>query len=163
MRPALRLRHHRGTTAHVCSIYPFSVQATAGYRGAYVGLDLLAGGAEFCWDPFEAYTAGAVTNPNCWILGEPGNGKSALVKCLLWRMAGIYGHGDAGRWFAIADPKGEYTDLATRLGLTVVRLAPGGTTRVNPLDDGPGVRHEPPERRTLRRAEMVAALAATVL
>lgn len=163
MRPTLRLRHHRGTTAHVCSIYPFSVQGTAGYRGVYVGLDLLAGGAEFCWDPFEAYGAGAITNPNCWILGEPGNGKSALVKCLLWRMAGIFGQGDDGRWFAVADPKGEYSDLAARLGLTVVRLAPGGSTRVNPLDDGPGVGNEPLEQRALRRAEMVAALAATVL
>jgi type IV secretory pathway VirB4 component len=147
----------------VASIYPFSVQETAGYRGVYVGLDVLAGGAEFCWDPFEAYATGSVTNPNCWILGEPGNGKSALVKCLLWRMAGVYGAGERGRWFAIADPKGEYTELAERLGLQLVRLAPGGTTRVNPLDDGPGARDEPVERRTLRRAEMVAALAATVL
>ncbi len=162
-RPSLRLRLHRGTTAHVSSVYPFSVQAASGHQGAYVGLDLLAGGGEFCWDPFEAYAAGAVTNPNCWVLGEPGNGKSALVKCLLWRMAGIYGTGTGGRWFAIADPKGEYADLAARLGLNVVRLAPGGTTRVNPLDDGPGASGEADEQRTLRRAEMVAALAATVL
>src|SRR6516165_2235690 len=131
MRPSLRLHHHRGTTAHVASIYPFSVQETAGYRGVYVGLDVLAGGAEFCWDPFEAYAAGTITNPNCWILGEPGNGKSALVKCLLWRMAGTYGTGPAGRWFAIADPKGEYAGLAERLGLAVIRLSPGGSTRLN--------------------------------
>ncbi len=162
-RPSLRLRLHRGTTAHVASVYPFSVQAASGHQGAYLGLDLLAGGAEFCWDPFEAYAAGAVTNPNCWVLGEPGNGKSAVVKCLLWRMAGIYGTGTGGRWFAIADPKGEYADLAARLGLNVVRLAPGGTTRVNPLDDGPGAAGEADEQRTLRRADMVAALAATVL
>jgi len=163
VRASLRLRHHRGTTAHVASIYPFSVQGSAGCRGAYVGLDVLAGGAEFCWDPFEAYATGAVTNPNCWILGEPGNGKSALVKCLLWRMAALYGAGKPGRWFAIADPKGEYCEIAERLGLHVVRLAPGGATRVNPLDDGPGAVEEPEERRTQRRAEMVAALAATVL
>jgi type IV secretory pathway VirB4 component len=162
-RPCLRCSFHRGTTAHVASLYPFSVQASSGHRGAYVGLDLLAGGGEFCWDPFEAYAAGSVTNPNCWILGEPGNGKSALVKSLLWRMAGIYGTGPGGRWFAIADPKGEYLDVAGRLGLNIVRLAPGGSTRVNPLDDGPASADEPPEQRALRRAEMVAALAATVL
>jgi hypothetical protein len=46
-RPSLRLRQHRGTTAHVCSIYPFSVQPSFGHRGTYIGLDLLAGGAEF--------------------------------------------------------------------------------------------------------------------
>lgn len=163
MRASLRLRHHRGTTAHVAAIYPFCVQPNAGRRGCLVGVDLLAGGAEFCWDPFEAYAAGTITNPNCWILGEPGNGKSALVKCLLWRMAGIYGSGPDGRWFAIADPKGEYTGLAEHLGLTVVRLSPGGSTRLNPLDDGPGAAGEPEERRTLRRAEMVTALAAAVL
>jgi hypothetical protein len=71
----------------VSSIYPFSVQASFGHVGTYVGLDLLAGGAEFCWDPFDAYAAGLVTNPNGWVLGEPGNGKSALVKSLLWRWA----------------------------------------------------------------------------
>ena len=163
MRASLRLRWHRGTTAHVCSVYPFSVQGTFGYRGPYVGLDLLAGGAEFCWDPFEAYATGAVTNPNCWILGEPGNGKSALVKCLLWRMAAVFGTGEAGRWFAIADPKGEYAELAAALGLGVVRLSPGGAVRINPLAEGPGRAEEPTEQRVLRRAEMVTALVATVL
>ncbi len=163
MRPPLRLRLHRGTTAHVASLYPFSVQGTLGYRGPYIGVDLLAGGAEFCWDPFESYAAGAVTNPNCWILGEPGNGKSALVKSLLWRMAAVYGTGTGGRWIAIADPKGEYAPLAELLGLHVVRLEPGGTTRVNPLADGPGADDEPDDRRTLRCAEMVTALVATVL
>jgi hypothetical protein len=163
VRAPLRLRLHRGTTAHVASIYPFCVQGSFGYRGPYIGVDLLAGGAEFCWDPFEAYAAGAVTNPNCWILGEPGNGKSALVKSLLWRTAALYGTGPDRRWVAIADPKGEYRGLASWLGLDVVALSPGGATRINPLAEGPGAADEPPERRTLRRAEMLTALAATVL
>jgi hypothetical protein len=162
LRPVLRLPWHRGTTAHLCSLYPFSVQPSFGWRGSYVGLDLLAGGAEFCWDPFEAYQTGQITNPNCWVLGEPGNGKSALVKSLLWRMAAIWGRGPAGRWMAIADPKGEYVPLAHALGLTVVRLTPGGTARLNPLAAGPDA-DEPTEKRVLRRAEMVAALLATVL
>jgi len=162
-RPSLRLPYHRGTTAHVASIYPFSVQASFGYRGTYVGLDLLAGGAEFCWDPFEAYASGLVTNPNGWVLGEPGNGKSALVKTLMWRQAAVYGHGDQGRWLAIADPKGEYSTLAEQLGLTTVRLSPGGTTRLNPLAPGPAAEHEPEDKQVLRRAEMCAALVATVL
>jgi type IV secretory pathway VirB4 component len=139
------------------------VQAATDPHGPYVGIDLLAGGAEFCWDPFEAYATGGVTNPNAWLLGEPGNGKSALVKCLLWRMAALYGTVPAGRWIAIVDPKGEYTPLAEQLGLTVIRLAPGGTTRVNPLASGPSTAHEPEDRRVLRRAEMLCALLATVL
>jgi type IV secretory pathway VirB4 component len=163
MRPSLRLARHRGTTAHVASIYPFSVQAPFSHHGVYVGVDLLAGGAGFCWDPFEAYAAGAVTNPNCWVFGEPGQGKSALVKCLLWRMAAIYGTGAESRWIAIADAKAEYPLLAEMLGLTVVRLTPGGQTRINPLAPGPAAAHEPPERQILRRAEMLCALVATVL
>jgi type IV secretory pathway VirB4 component len=162
-RPTLRLAYHRGTTAHVASIYPFSVQASLGHRGTYVGIDLLAGGAEFCWDPFEAYASGLVTNPNGWVLGEPGTGKSALIKCLLWRQAAVYGHGPNGRWIAIADPKSEYTELARCLGLTVVRLTPGGTTRINPLAPGPAAAHEPTEAQVLHRAEMCTALVATVL
>jgi type IV secretory pathway VirB4 component len=162
-RASLRLNYHRGTTAHVASIYPFSVQGSFGHRGTYVGLDLLAGGGEFCWDPFEAYAAGLVTNPNGWVLGEPGNGKSALVKCLLWRQAAVYGTGNAGRWIAIADPKGEYASLAEHLGLTTVRLSPGGTATINPLAPGPAAEHEPEDRQILRRAEMCTALVATVL
>jgi hypothetical protein len=162
-RPTLRVQYHRGTTAHVSSVYPFSVQTTFGHQGIYIGVDLLAGGAEFCWDPFAAYASGLVTNPNGWVLGEPGNGKSALIKSLLWRQAAVYGHGPGGRWVGIVDPKGEYTPLAEQLGLTVVRLTPGGTTRINPLAPGPAAAHESTERQTLRRAEMCTALVATVL
>jgi len=162
-RPSLRVRYHQGTTAHVSSIYPFSVQGSFGHRGTYVGLDLLAGGGEFCWDPFEAYASGLVTNPNGWILGEPGNGKSALVKCLLWRQAAIYGTGPGGRWTAIADPKGEYATLAEHLGLTVVKLSPGGTATINPLAPGPAADHEPADKQILRRAEMCTVLVGTVL
>lgn len=162
-RPSLRLAYHRGTTAHVSSIYPFSVQGSFGHQGTYVGIDLLAGGAEFCWDPFDAYANGLVTNPNGWVLGEPGNGKSALVKCLLWRQAAVYGHGRQGRWMAIADPKGEYATLAEYLGLTTVRLAPGGTSRLNPLAPGPAAAYEAEDKQILRRAEMCTALVATVL
>lgn len=162
-RPSLALRYHRGTTAHVASVYPFSVQGSFGHRGVYVGVDLLAGGAEFCWDPFEAYQAGLVTNPNSWVLGEPGNGKSALVKTLLWRQAAVYGTGDGGRWVAVADPKGEYVEVAQRLGFAVVSLSPGGDATLNPLAPGPAAAFEPPQRQVLRRAEMCVALIGTVL
>lgn len=162
-RQSLHLQYHQGTTAHVSSIYPFSVQGTFGHRGSYIGLDLLAGGSEFCWDPFEAYAAGLVTNPNGWILGEPGNGKSALIKSLLWRQAAIYGSGDDGRWIAIADPKGEYATLAQHLGLLTIKLSPGGDTTINPFAPGPSASFESPDKQTLRRAEMCTALLATVL
>jgi len=161
-RPALRLPRHRGTTAHVCSVYPFSVAAGLGHRGVYIGTDLLTGGGGFCWDPFEAYDQHLTTNPNTWVLGEPGNGKSALIKTLLYRMAGIWGD-DRTRFLAICDPKGEYRSLADALGLPVVQLAPGGATRLNPLDPGPATDADDLERRVLHQVAMVNALVATIL
>jgi type IV secretory pathway VirB4 component len=41
------------------------------------------------------------------------------------------------RWAAVVDPKGEYGPLAAALGMTHVRLHPGGHDRLNPLDTAP--------------------------
>src|SRR3546814_15473909 len=59
-----RLPRHRATTAHLCSAYPFAAEAGCGSAGVYLGTDVLTGGAGFSYDPFEAYRAGLVTNPN---------------------------------------------------------------------------------------------------
>jgi type IV secretory pathway VirB4 component len=144
----------------VASIYPFSVHGTLCEHGPVIGLDMLAGGGPFHWDPFEAYAQGLVTNPNVAIFGQPGQRKSTLIKTFLWRMHTIYG---PRRWVGIADPKGEYAPLAEQLGLTVLRLAPGGGTRVNPLAPGPAARHEHPAKTAMRRADTVHDLLAAVL
>ncbi|HYZ97925.1 MAG TPA: hypothetical protein VE575_04180 [Acidimicrobiales bacterium] len=159
-RPRLRLPWQRGSTAHVASVYPFSVHGPLCRRGVLIGVDMLAGAGAFIWDPFEAYEQGLVTNPNVAFFGKPGQGKSALVKTFLWRMFSLYGR---QRWVGVADPKGEYVTLAQRLGLTVVRLSPGGVTRVNPLAPGPAARHEEPAETAMRRAETVRDLLAAVL
>lgn len=162
-RARLRLPRHRGTTAHVSAIYPCAVQPPPSHQGVYVGADLTAGGGAFCWDPFDAYRQHLTTNPNTWVLGEPGNGKSALIKSLLYRMAAVYPTGSAnGRFVAIVDPKGEYAPLAAALDLTVIRLAPGGSVRLNPLDAQAGTATDF-DRLVPTQAAMVAALAATVL
>lgn len=158
-RPRLRLAWERGSTAQVCSIYPFSVHHPRSARGVLIGIDLLTGDA-FCWDPFEAYAEGYVTNPNVAIFGQPGQRKSTLVKTYLSRMFALYGD---RRWVGIVDPKGEYTTLADELGLHVVRLAPGGTTRINPLAPGPAAAHEDPDKTALRRADTVHDLLSAVL
>jgi hypothetical protein len=44
-----------------------------------------------------------------------------------------------------------------------VRLAPGGTTRLNPLDPGPATDDEDVERRVLHQVAMVNALVGTIL
>jgi type IV secretory pathway VirB4 component len=153
----MRVRRHRATTAHLCSAYPFVAPAGQSTDGAYLGSDVLAGGAAFAWDPFDAYRAGTVTNPNALIAGEPGVGKSATTKCLLYRACGVF-----GRWAAIVDPKGEYRGLADALGMTVIELHPGGTARINPLEPGPAAADGPAETGR-RQAIMLVALLGTVL
>jgi hypothetical protein len=142
----------------VCSAYPFVAEGGLGADGVYLGTNVLTGGAGFAFDPFEAYAAGLVSNPNLLFAGEPGTGKSATAKCLIYRACGVF-----GRWVAIADPKGEYRPLAEALGLDVVRLRPGGTTRINPLDPGPGGTQADPEETARRQAQMAAALLGCVL
>lgn len=154
---ALRLPRHRATTAHLCSAYPMLAEGAPTSCGPYLGTNLLSGGGGFAYDPFEAYRVGLVTNPNMLIAGEPGTGKSATAKCLIHRCCGVF-----GRWVAIADPKGEYRSLADSLGLAVLNLRPGGSTRLNPLDgaievDG-GV-----DELSRRQAALVVALVGTVL
>lgn len=155
---SLRLPRHRATTAHLCSAYPLLAETGPASRGAYLGTNVLTGGGSFAYDPFDAYRAGLVTNPNILFAGEPGTGKSATAKCLIHRCCGVF-----GRWVAIADPKGEYRSLADVLGLTVVNLHPGGTTRLNPLDAGPGSGAGDAEEVARRQAALVIALVGTVL
>jgi type IV secretory pathway VirB4 component len=127
-----------------------------------MGVDLDTG-APFHYDPFELYTQGVITSPNMVILGLVGRGKSTVVKTLLYRSLGLLASpGGQPRFAAIADPKGEYEPLARALGMTHLRLAPGGTTRLNPLDPGPG-RHGTIADLAARRTSMVAALAAGIL
>ena len=154
----LRLQRSRATTAHLCSAYPFLAEEGLGPNGVWMGTNLLTGGGGFAFDPFTAYTAGVLTNPNMLFAGEPGVGKSATAKVFISRSVGVF-----GRWVAIADPKGEYGPLAESLGLSVIKLQPGGSTRINPLDPGPAGANETPDEIARRQTEMVAALVGTVL
>src|SRR5690606_6002461 len=88
----------------------------------------------FHYDPFELYPT-VLTNPNVIVLGEVGSGKSSTIKAFLGRSIAVYG---ARRFIAVIDPKGEYRTLADVLGFSVVKLHPGGTSRLNPMDARPG-------------------------
>jgi type IV secretory pathway VirB4 component len=151
----LRVGKHRTTTAHLRALYPFMAEVGLGTDGVYLGDNVLTGGSGFWFDPFDAYRAGLVSNPNMIVVGEPGMGKSTAVKTFVHRTAGIL-----DRWVAIADPKGEYIPLAAELGLEVVALHPGGSDRINPLDVEPGLDVREQSRV---RSTMTAALLATVL
>ena len=87
--PGLRIPRHRATTAHLCSAYPWQAAEGLGGRGVVLGTDHLAGGAAFCFDPFEAYTQKLVDSPNCLVLGVPRAGKSTSWKTFLYRCIGV--------------------------------------------------------------------------
>jgi type IV secretory pathway VirB4 component len=146
----------RSTMAHLCSVYPFHADAGFGERGVLMGANVTAGFAGFFFDPFEFYTQGYLTSPNVIVMGSVGFGKSATVKALLRRLKAVYGE---ARYLAIIDPKGEYAALAADLGLAVVRLRPGGMSRVNPMEPGRG----DPDDTILARQSLAAQLVAGVL
>ena len=160
--PPLRLPRHRATTRHLAAVYPFHADRGLGGGGVYLGENALGGGSAFCYDPFALYTNGTITSPNIVVLGMVGSGKPSFVKTFLYRSLGVFGSRDGRpRWAAIVDPKGEYGPLADALGMDVIRLEPGGTTRLNPLDTHVGSTNR--NDLVMRRTAMTAARVAQVL
>ena len=143
---------HRATTAHLQAAYPFVAEAGLGSGGAYIGRDLLGGA--FCYDPWDLYERGVITNPNMLVIGQIGRGKSSFVKSYLWRQQVF------GRQAWVIDPKGEYGPLARACGSEPLRIVPGGMVRLNPLDAGPtssGAGATPDVLR--RQSQLLASLA----
>jgi type IV secretory pathway VirB4 component len=120
---------HRFTTRHAQAIYPFTAADGLGGRGVFVGRD--AAGGAFCFDPWVLYASGVLDDPNAIVLGKLGQGKSALVKTLLWRMALF------GRRAFVLDVKREYGPLCEALAVAPISLVPGGHVRLNPLASRP--------------------------
>jgi type IV secretory pathway VirB4 component len=120
---------HRSTTRHAQAIYPFMAAGGLGARGVFIGRD--AAGGAFCFDPWALYGDGMLDDPNAIVLGKLGQGKSALVKTLLWRMLVF------GRRAFVLDIKREYGPLCEAVGVAPISLVPGGGVRLNPLASRP--------------------------
>jgi hypothetical protein len=152
----VRVPAHRVSTAHLQAAYPFIAESGLGGRGVFIGQDLFGGGS-FCYDPFEFYAQGLLTDPNMIVLGHIGRGKSSLVKTYIIRQQVF------GRKAAVMDPKGEYGDLAAALGVTPLRLTPGGGIRLNPLDPGPGAGELDAEETITRQESLLTSIAEAAL
>jgi type IV secretory pathway VirB4 component len=100
-----------------------------GGRGVFIGRD--SAGGTFCFDPWVLYGEGALDDPNVIVLGKLGQGKSALVKTLLWRMLLF------GRRAFVLDVKREYGPLCAAAGVKPISLVPGAGVRLNPLASRP--------------------------
>jgi type IV secretory pathway VirB4 component len=136
---------HRSTTRHAQAVYPFITAGGLGGRGVFIGRD--AGGGAFCYDPWVLYGDGALDDPNAIVLGKLGQGKSALVKTLLWRMLLF------GRRAFVLDVKREYGPLCDAVGVRPISLVPGGGVRLNPLASRP---EEHAQLELLRAVAMTA-------
>jgi type IV secretory pathway VirB4 component len=99
--------------------------------GAPIGFDVFSK-STFSSHPVEWVDRGVITNPNLYITGLPGSGKSGLIKQHVVRLAAF-----GTRSLILGDIKGEYNRLAEWLGVTPIILGPGSPHRLNPLDGGP--------------------------
>ncbi|SNS53951.1 hypothetical protein SAMN06309944_0707 [Micrococcales bacterium KH10] len=124
------LPYHRASAKTFGAATPWVVESGIGHRGAPVGIE--SGGSLFCLDPWELYRAGHITAPSMVAIGSVGSGKSSTVKTLACGLVAL------GRKIAVAsDPKAEWVRIADVLGGDSIRIGPGRTERINPLDSGP--------------------------
>ena len=121
---------YQGTTSQLCGLFPFLAGSGAPTIGVPVGRHMLWGQV-VCLDPLEWLRAGLVANPGVFVLGQPGVGKSALVKRLVTGMAACGTH-----ILILGDTKPDYTPLVQFLGGQTIRIG-RGLDRINPLDTGP--------------------------
>lgn len=121
---------YQGTTRQVCGLYPFLAGSGAPAAGTPIGRHQLSGEVA-CLDPLAWLRAGLTVNPGQFILGQPGTGKSTLVKR---QVTGAVAAGT--RVLVLGDTKPDYALLAAHLGGQVIRIGRGMDT-INPLDSGP--------------------------
>lgn len=146
------------TTRDSCAVYPWQNQRPAPPLGPVLGIDHLSGRGRFAFDPWTLYERHVIRAPSMLVMGQIGNGKSTLVKTYCRRQI------LANRQAFVLDPKGEYGAFATLLRIPVLRLYPGGTIRVNPLDPGPfGLVNEDRQLLNQQRLALMRALLASAV
>ena len=121
---------YQATTSQVCGLFPFVAGGGTPVAGTPVGRHQLWGEV-VCLDPLAWLRAGLVTNPGMFVLGQPGTGKSTLVKRLI-----TGGVATGVTTLILGDTKPDYTLLTEHLEGQVIRIG-RGLDRINPLDAGP--------------------------
>lgn len=118
---------HWATSQDLHSLRAPGYDAGTGLSGRPLGV--CSRGKEFVFDPFDAYNASLVTNPNVIISGSIGSGKSTVTKMMLDRAL------ERGRKVVVIDPKGEYGELAKKYGATIISLGADGWCNPFPEDE----------------------------
>lgn len=109
---------HWGTSQHFETLRLPTHDAGTRLVGDVLGRALRGG--DFVLDPFDAYGAGLVTNPNIIVAGSIGSGKSTLVKMMVDRAL------RRRRRVVVVDPKGEYGAIARAHGTSPLVIGRDG-------------------------------------
>lgn len=120
----------RATNLVLRTAYPFISERGIGQNGMLMGIDIITIGA-FCFDPWEIYRQKILSNPNIVLAGVIGTGKSATCKAIA-----IRGVAFGRKVYVPGDVKGEWSVVAKKLGGAVIKISPGLSARLNPLDEG---------------------------
>jgi len=156
---------YAGTSSQLCGLFPFAVSSGMSVRGVPIGRHLLTA-EPVGLDPAEWLRQGLVSNTGVWVQGQPGIGKSAIIKRML---TGLVAFG--GVAVVPGDVKGEYSQLIEALGGAVWRVG-RGLHALNPLDAGPlraelasavgSAREQLAETVRVRRLSLLEALVSIV-
>ncbi|MDD3049045.1 MAG: ATP-binding protein [Bacilli bacterium] len=105
---------------------PFRAQEVMDKGGIWFGQNAITNNMIIC-------NKENLLNPNAFILGVPGSGKSFLTKEQIAVIALA-----TNDTILIADPEAEYTPLVQHLGGQVIKIAAGSTDHINAMDMNEG-------------------------
>ncbi|MFI9205046.1 ATP-binding protein [Streptomyces sp. NPDC053048] len=126
----------RTSTGQAQAVYLPTAAPGLGDSGVVIGREVYSGKG-YIYDPFQLYGQ-QLPAPHWLVLGESGNGKSALEKTYVLRQLRF-----RDRQVVVLDAQGEdgvgeWNLIAQQLGITPIRLDPtaalNGGIRLNPLD-----------------------------
>ncbi|WP_438490494.1 ATP-binding protein [Streptomyces sp. S186] len=126
----------RTSTGQAQAVYLPTAAPGLGDSGVIIGREVYSGKG-YIYDPFQLYGQ-QLPAPHWLVLGESGNGKSALEKTYVLRQLRF-----RDRQVVVLDAQGEdgvgeWNLIAQQLGITPIRLDPAaalnGGIRLNPLD-----------------------------
>ncbi|MGC4019964.1 MAG: ATP-binding protein [Muricomes sp.] len=110
------------TTESLAVLMPFRVQEIMDEGGIYCGENAISHNLIMC-------NKANLLNPNSFLLGVPGSGKSFSAKMLIVFLALATGDD-----ILICDPEREYASLIEAMGGEVIRIAAGSHDHINAMD-----------------------------